>query len=128
MFWGGGGVPVACIIFMCCFSVASLGNLAVSASFVHYACALTHVPEAFLGSAFGVLARVCFLVFPLPPVPIQGSRALYSIVSFIELTVQCNGCLIWGLGWRPGLWLGGGQAYGVFHRPGFGLLLQSPDP
>ena len=56
-----------------------------------------------LGSAFGVVAFVCFLVFPLPPPPIQGSRGLSSIVFSIELTVQCDGCLIWGLGWREGL-------------------------
>ena len=35
-----------------------------------------------LCSAFGVVAFVWFLVFPLPPLPIQGRRALSSIVSF----------------------------------------------
>ena len=59
-----------------------------------------------LGSAFGVVAFVCFLVFPLPPPPVQGSRGLSSIVFSIELTVQCDGCLIWGLGWRAGLMAG----------------------
>ena len=79
-----------------------------------------------LGSAFGVVAFVCFLVFPLPPLPIQGSRGLSSIVFSIELTVQCDGC--WGLGWRMGLVAGlrVGQAYGVFHQPGFGLLVSVP--
>ena len=57
-----------------------------------------------LGLAFGVVAFVCFLVFPLPPLPIPGSRGLSSILFFsIELTVQCDGCLIWGLEWRVGL-------------------------
>ena len=81
-----------------------------------------------LGSAFGVVAFVCFLVFPLPPIPIWGSRGLSSIVFSIELTVQCDGCLIWGLGWRAGLVAGlrVEQAYGVFHRPGFGLLGSVP--
>ena len=46
----------------------------------------------------------------------------------IELTVQCDGCLIWGLGWWAGLVAGlrVGQAYGVFHQPGFGLLVSVP--
>ena len=81
-----------------------------------------------LGSAFGVVAFVCFLVFPLPPLPIRESRGLFSVVFSIELTVQCDGCLIWGLGWRAGLMAGlrVGQAYGVFHRPGFGLLVSVP--
>ena len=59
-----------------------------------------------------------------PPLPIQGSRGLSSIVFSIELTVQCDGCLIWGLGRRAGLVAGlrKGQAYGVFHRPGFGFV------
>ena len=76
-----------------------------------------------LGSAFGVVAFGCFLVFPLHPLPIRGSRGFS-----IELTVQCDGCLIWGLGWRAGLVAGlrVGQAYGVSHRPGFGLLGSVP--
>ena len=80
-----------------------------------------------LGSAFGVVVFVCFLVFPLPSLPIQGERPLLNSFS-IELTVQCDGCLIWGLGWRAGLVAGlrVGQAYGVFHRPGFGLLVSVP--
>ena len=81
-----------------------------------------------LGSAFSVVAFVCFLVFPLPPLPIRGGRGFSSIVFSIELTVQCDGCLIWGLGWRAGLVAGlrVGQAYGVFHQPGFGLLVSVP--
>ena len=85
-----------------------------------------HVLVVLLGSAFRVLALVYFLVFPLPPLPTQGSRRLSLIVCFsIELTVQCDGCLIWGLVWQAGLVAGlrVGQAYGVFHRPGFGLLV-----
>ena len=56
-----------------------------------------------LGSVFGMVTFVCFLVFPLPPLPIWGSRDLPSIVFSIELNVQCDGCLIWGLGWWAGL-------------------------
>ena len=83
-----------------------------------------------LGSAFSVVAFVCFLVFPLLPLPIQGSKGLSSIVFFhsIELIVQCDGCLIWGLGWLvglvAGLWVR--QAYGLFHQHGFGLLVSVP--
>ena len=71
---------------------------------------------------------MCFLVFPLPPLPIQGSRGPSSRVFSIELTVQCDGCLIWGLGWQAGLVAGlrVGQANGVFHQPGFGLLVSVP--
>ena len=87
-----------------------------------------HVLVALLASAFGVLALVCFLVFPLPPLPIQGIWGLSSILFSIELTVQCDVCLIQGLGWQAGLVAGllVGQAYGVFHRPGFGLLVSVP--
>ena len=65
-----------------------------------------------LASAFGVVVLVCFIVFPLPPLPIEGSKGLSSIVFFpfsIELTVQCGGCLIWGLG--SGVW---GLGFGVW--------------
>ena len=81
-----------------------------------------------LGSAFGVVAFVSFLLFPLPPLPIRGSRGLSSRVFSIELTVQCDVCLIWGLGWWAGLVAGlrVGQAYRVFHGPGFGLLVSVP--
>ena len=46
----------------------------------------------------------------------------------IELFVQCDGCLIWGLVWQAGLVAGlrVGQAYGVFHQTGFGLLGSVP--
>ena len=81
-----------------------------------------------LGSAFSVVTFVCFLVFPLPPLPIRGRQGLLLNSFSIKLTVQCDGCLIWGLEWWAGLvaglWVG--QAYGVFHRPGFGLLVSVP--
>ena len=75
---------------------------------LHIRRVLALVLVALLGSALGVVALVCFLVFPLPPLPIQESRGLSSIVFTIELTVQCDGCLIWGLGGGRGSWLGCG--------------------
>ena len=60
--------------------------------------------------------------------PYSGKQGLLLNSFSIELTVQCDGCLIWGLGSRAGLVAGlrVGQAYGVFHRPGFGLLVSVP--
>ena len=106
--------------------------------------ASTHVLVALLGSAFSV--------FPFPPLPIQGSRGLSSIVFSVELTVQCDGCLIcdlgfgiwdlgfgiWDLGfgiWDLGSGVAGGACGWVAGRaglwgvpPGLGCWLQSPDP
>jgi len=111
-----------------CFSRASSGSSSGQRLLCIFGVRLHMSSWLFLGSAFGVVVVVCFLVFPLPPLPIQGSRGLSSIVFFIELTVQCDGCLIWGLEWRVGLMAGlrVEQAYGVFHRPGFGLLVSLP--
>ena len=46
--------------------------------------------------------------------PSSGKQELLLNSFSIELTVQCDGCLIWGLGWRAGLVAGlrVGQAYG----------------
>ena len=66
--------------------------------------------------------------FSPPSSPYSGKQGLLLNRFSIELTVECDGCLIWGLGWRAGLvaglWVG--QAYGVSHRPGFGLLGSVP--
>ena len=70
-----------------------------------------------LGSAFGVVAFVCFLVFPLPPLPIQGNRGLSSIVFSIELF----SVTVWGLGfgvWGLGLGVAGGVRGWVAGRAG----------
>ena len=69
------------------------------------------------GSAFSVVAFVGFLVFSPPSSPYSGKQRLLLNSFSIELTVQCDGCLIWGLGWWAGLVAGlrVGQAYGVFH-------------
>ena len=41
-----------------------------------------------LGSAFSVVAFVCFLVFPLPPLPVQGGRGFSSIVSPLNVLLS----------------------------------------
>ena len=66
--------------------------------------------------------------FSPPSFPYSGRQGLLLNSFSIERTVQCDGCLIWGLGWRAGLVAGlrVGQAYGVSHRPGFGLLGSVP--
>ena len=44
-----------------------------------------------LGSAFGVVAFVCFLVFPLPPLPSRGGRGFSSIVSPLNVLFSVTG-------------------------------------
>ena len=44
-----------------------------------------------LGSAFGVVAFVCFLVFPLPPLPIRLGRGFSSIVSPLNVLFSVTG-------------------------------------
>ena len=75
-----------------------------------------------LGSAFSVVAFVCFLVFSPPSSPYSGKQGLLLNRFSIELTVQCDGCLIWRLGWWAGLVAG----LRVGHQPGFGLLVSVP--
>ena len=52
-----------------------------------------------------------------PSSPYSGEEEPLLNSFSIELTVQCDGCLIWGLGWRVGLVAGlrVEQPYGVFH-------------
>ena len=95
---------------------------------LHIRCAPAHglVALAWLSVRCGGV-RVLSSFSPLSS-PYSGKQGLLFNSFSIELTVQCDGCLIWGLGWRAGLVAGlrVGQAYGVSHRPGFGLLGSVP--
>ena len=121
----------ACIIFMWCFPWRLQAVLAVSGSwllysFAYYACTCACLRGFAWLSVRCVGARVLSSISP-PSSPYSGE--LGPLLFFpIELTVQCDWCLIWGLVWQVGLTAGlrVGQAYGVFHRPGFGLLVPVP--
>ena len=81
------GVPAVFVVWVCiksvwCFSRASSGSSSSQAAPLHIRRVPAHVLVVVLGSAFGVMALVCFLVFPLPPLPIQGSWGLSSVVFF----------------------------------------------
>ena len=54
--------------------------------------ALRDVALGFIvGLLFGVVAFVCFLVFPLPFLPIRGSRGFSSIVSPLNSLFSVTG-------------------------------------
>ena len=83
-----------------------------------------------LGSGFGVVAFVCFLVFPLPPLPIRGSRGFSSIVSPLNSLFSVTGAWFGVWGGRQGSWLGCGQGrlMGCSTDLGLGCWCQPPDP
>ena len=114
------------------FPVRRRAVLGVSGSFAYQACSCA-CPHGFCLAQRSVWWRSCaFQYFPSLLALFRGVGASPQQICFfpfsIKLTVQCDGCLIWGLGWWAGLvaaWRVG-QAYGVFHRPGFGLLVSVP--
>ena len=83
-----------------------------------------------LGSAFGVVAFVCFPVFLLPPLPIQGRRSLSSVVFPLNSLFSVTGAWfgVWGGG--RGSWLDCrlGTLMGCSTDLGLGCGFQSPDP
>ena len=100
----GGGVPAAFVAWVriksvWCFPRASSGQFQPSVASLYIRRVPAHVLMVVPCSAFSVVALVGFVVFPLPPLTIQGTWGLSQcFFSFsIELTVQCDGCLIWGL-------------------------------
>ena len=92
---------------------------------MHIRCAPAHglVALAWLSVRCGGVRVLCS--FSPPSSPYSGRQGLLLNSFSIELTVQSDGCLIWGLGWWAGLVAGlrVGQAYGVSHRPGFGWVV-----
>ena len=122
------GMALGLISRVGCFPRASLGSFSIQrlpcilGMLLHMSSWLC-VAKRSVGWRFGVLSSIS-----PPSSPYSGEeRPLLNSFS-IELTVQCDGCLFWGLGWWVGLVAGlrVGQAYGVFHRPGFGLLVSVP--
>ena len=84
-----GVVPEAFVARVFCWSVgcfprAFLGSSSGQRLLCLLDVCLRMASWLWLGSAFGVVAFVCFLVFPLPPLPIRGSRGFSSIVSPLD--------------------------------------------
>ena len=91
-----GGVPEAFIARVFCWAVGCLPRVfSGSSSSQQLLCILDvrlrMASWLWFGSAFGVVAFVCFLVFPLPPLPIRGSRGFSSIVSPLNSLFSVTG-------------------------------------
>ena len=104
----------ACVTCMWGFSVASSGSSSGQRFFAYYACAFA-CPRGFAGLIRCVGTRVLSSISPpSSPYSRQSGPLLYSFS--IELTVQCDGYLIWGLVWRAGLVARVGQAYTPYSK------------
>ena len=97
--------------------------LAVSGPLAYQACTCA-CPRGFCLAQLSVWWRLCAFQYFLSLLSLFRREGSLLNSFSPELTIQCDGCLIWCLGWRVELVAGlrVGQAYGVFHRPGFGLL------
>ena len=90
------GMPEAFVAQVFCWSVECLPRaFSGSSSGQRLLCILgvrLHMASwLWLGSAFGVVVFVCFLVFSLPPLPIRGSRGFSSIVSPLNSLFSVTG-------------------------------------
>ena len=127
------GVPEAFVARVFCWAVGCLPRaFSGSSSSQQLLCILdvrlSMASWLWLGSAIRCGGVRVLSSFSPPSSPYSGRRGLLLNSFSIELTVHCDGCLIWGLGWPAGLMAGlwVGQAYGMSHRPGFGLLGSVP--
>ena len=131
VFWGGacsihsaGHVLVHVVL-----SQGVFGQSERSATPLHIRQARAHVLVAFPWLRVRCGGRSCaFKYFPSLLSLFRGVGTSPQQFFSIELTVLCDGSLIWGLGWRERLVAGlrVGQTYGVLQRPGFGLLVSVP--
>ena len=91
-----GGVPEVFVARVFCWSVGCLPRAFSSSSSGQLLLCILDVrlrmaSWLWLGSAFGVVAFGCFLVFPLPPLPIRGRRGFSSIVSPLNSLFSVTG-------------------------------------
>ena len=89
-------MPEAFVARVFCWSVECLPRaFSGSSSGQQLLCILdVRLPMAswlWLGSAFDVVALVCFPVFPLSPLPYRGSRGFSSIVSPLNSLFSVTG-------------------------------------
>ena len=93
---GGGGVPEAFVARVFCWAVGCLPRAFSGSSSGQWLLCILDVclcmaSWLWLGSSFSVVAFVCFLVFPLPPLPIRGGRGFSSIVSPLNVLFSVTG-------------------------------------
>ena len=91
-----GGVPEAFVARVFCWSVGCLPRAFSGRSSGQRLLCILDVrlrmaSWLWLGSAFGLVAFVCFLVFPLPPLPIRGSGGFSSIVAPLNSLFSVTG-------------------------------------
>ena len=89
-----GGVPEAFVARVFCWFVGCLPRAFSGSSSCQRLLCILGVRlrmSSWLGSAFGVVAFVCVLVSPLPPLPIRGSRGFSSIVSPLNSLFSVTG-------------------------------------
>ena len=91
-----GGCLKRCVARVFCWAVECLPReFSGSSSGQRLLCALDvrlrMASWLWLGSVLSVVVFVCFLVFPLPPLPIRGGRGFSSIVSPLNVLFSVMG-------------------------------------